>query len=145
VRLTQESLDAGKKIRTERRSELASLVRQISNTLNDLPVYMTDPSGWDFLRRKMLESRGLSWVDFERFGSLAAEIDEATAQRAQLIKRELSWISARIAQLQSNPSALENPRFSQQEWNNAYASSQEALKEMLKAASAAEEVRRPPL
>lgn len=116
VRLTQELIDAGKKTGTERRREFASLVRQISNTLNDLPVYSSDPSGGDWLRKKMLESRGLSWVDFERFGSLAAEVDEATAQRAQLLKRELSWLSARIAEIQSNPSGFEKPTFSEYEW-----------------------------
>jgi hypothetical protein len=145
VRLTQESIDAGKKTRTERRSELASLVRHISITLQELPVYRTDPSGWEWLKKKMLESRGFSWVEFERFGSLAAEIDEGTAQRAQMIKRELSWLSARIIQVQTSPSTFEESPFSQPEWNNAYMSSQEALKEMLKAASTAEEVRRSPL
>jgi hypothetical protein len=145
VRQTQGLIDAGKKTRTERRHELASLVRQISNTLNDLPVYTSDPSGWDWLRKKMLESRGFSWVDFESFGSLAAEADEATAQRAQMLKRELSWLNARIGQVQSNPSGFEKPICSGYEWNTAFMGSQEALKEMLKTTGAAEEVRRPPL
>lgn len=55
--------------------------------------------------------------------------------------RELSWLSARIVEVQSKPSGFEKPTFIQYEWNTAFMDSQEALKEMMKTTGTSEEVR----
>jgi hypothetical protein len=77
-------------------------VRNLLTTLEPLEVYGTP--GVEFLKRTMRTSFGLDWADFERFTILAAEVDGETARQAQVLKRNLTWLNARIKEVRSHRS-----------------------------------------
>jgi hypothetical protein len=114
-----------------RRDELESFVRALLNTLEPLEVHGTP--GLEFLERTMRASKGLAWANFDRFTILAAEIDSETARHAQELKRDLSWLNDRIAEIKSyHPLATNKPSLDAPEWNNALLGSRSTLTEMLK-------------
>jgi hypothetical protein len=124
------------KARKARRIELESLVRAPLNTLQPLEVYGS--IGLEALEKTMRESKSLDWADFERFTTLAAEVDSETARQVQVLKRDLSWLNERIKEVKLHRSGFSDdpwtrkPSVAAPEWNSALLSSREALDAMLK-------------
>jgi hypothetical protein len=68
---------------------------------------------------------------------LAAESDGETAQQAQALKRDLSWLNDRTTEVKSNrlgigEFSVSKPSLDAREWNSALLGSRSTLAEMLK-------------
>jgi hypothetical protein len=90
------------------------------------------------LEKTIQASKGFEWANFERFTILAAEVDGSTARQAQVLKRDLSWLNDRIAEVKAHRPGFSadpwtrTPNGSAPELNTTLIGSRSALTEMLK-------------